>query len=142
MLTIHSQPGTSENSDAKHQVQLLLHIFRSHNYFMNRGSSHVLHNQNKAKETTMRKKTSLTKLSWVWVEGTSQHDNQHQKSNLRLARAHVNKIFLVMTKFTSIRLSAKATLQDWTLKKKKKRLIDLEVKSFALSQICMAHVRK
>ena len=30
MLTIHSQPGTSENSDAKSQVQLLLHIFRSH----------------------------------------------------------------------------------------------------------------
>ena len=30
MLTIHSQPGTGEHSDAKHQVQLLLHIFRSH----------------------------------------------------------------------------------------------------------------
>ena len=76
-------------------------------YFTNRGNSTVLHNQNQAEVTIMWKKTSLTKLSWVWVEGTSQHDNQHQKSNLRLARAHVNKIFLVMTKFASIRLSAK-----------------------------------
>ena len=76
-------------------------------YFTNRGNSTVLHNQNQAEVTIMWKKTSLTKLSWVWVEGTSQHDNQHQKSNLRLARTHVNKIFLVMTKFASIRLSAK-----------------------------------
>ena len=73
-------------------------------YFTNRGNSTVLHNQNQADVTIMWKKTSLTKLSWVWVEGTS-HDNQHQKSNLRLARAHVNKIFLVTTKFASITLS-------------------------------------
>ena len=61
----------------------------------------------------MRKKTSLTvlqnyvefELNFKRLLGTSQHDNQHQKSNLRSARAFVNIIFLVMTKFALMTLS-------------------------------------
>ena len=45
-------------------------------YFTNQGNSHILHNQNQANVTIIWKETSLTKLSWVWVQGTSQHDNR------------------------------------------------------------------
>ena len=45
-------------------------------HFTNQGNSHILHNQNQANVTITWKGTSLTKLSWVWVEGTSQHDNR------------------------------------------------------------------
>ena len=45
-------------------------------HFTNQGNSHILHNQNQANVTITWKGTSLIKLSWVWVEGTSQHDNR------------------------------------------------------------------
>ena len=35
---------------------------------MNWGNSHISQNQNQANVTIMWKKTSITKLSWVWVE--------------------------------------------------------------------------
>ena len=64
---------------AKRQVQLSLatetqilkypiHIYMFLiTYFTNQGNSHISQNWNQANATIMRKKTSLTKLCWVWV---------------------------------------------------------------------------
>ena len=62
-------------------------------YFTNRGNSHVLHNQNQANVTIMRKKTSLTNyLEFELKELHNMTINIKNQTSYILACAHVNKI--------------------------------------------------
>ena len=61
---------SEENLDAKRQVQLSLHVFRSR---ISQIKETVTFYTIKTNVTITWKETSLTKLSWVWVQGTSQH---------------------------------------------------------------------
>ena len=77
---------------------------------MNWGNSHISQNQNQANVTIMWKKTSLTKLSWVWVElyvllrnfTTWKWTSKVEPHPTALA--FVNEIFILMTKFASVTL--------------------------------------
>ena len=77
---------------------------------MNWGNSHISQNQNQANVTIMWKKTSLTKLSWVWVELYALLRNfttwkwTSKVEPHPTALAFINEIFILMTKFASVTL--------------------------------------
>ena len=77
---------------------------------MNWGNSHISQNQNQANVTIMWKKTSLTKLSWVWIELYALLRNfttwkwTSKVEPHPTALAFINEIFILMTKFASVTL--------------------------------------
>ena len=106
-----------KNLCAKFQVQLslavetqmfkyLMHIHFDHEW----GNSHISQNHNQADVKIMWKKTSHTKLSWVWDELYALLRNfttwkwTSKVESHPTALAFINEIFILMTKFASVTL--------------------------------------